>query len=224
MSRLLAIVAGILGALVINGAGAEEVLIDFESPVSASGDQLPGNTYSALGVTFSTVLLNDAPVVGETRFLAPVSDSFRMYRSDDAISGLQFAGPHLGGGANDLLMHFSTPITQISVVSDDTGAELPQTIRLIALSQLAAGYRVLDFVAGLDDATQSPDNLLQLDLGGASFSDVLFEVTTEQEGFDDLRFTTVAQIPEPASLALLGGVALSGLLVGRRRRRGRQGP
>jgi hypothetical protein len=120
-------------------------------------------------------------------------------------------------------MHFSTPITRVSVVSDQTTGEIAQAIRLIALSQQGADYEVLGFVEGDDNALGLPASLLELDLGGASFFDVLFEVTTEQEGFDDLRFTTVAQIAEPASLALLGGMALSGLLVGRRRRRGGQG-
>jgi hypothetical protein len=78
---------------------------------------------------------------------------------------------------------------------------------------------VLGFVEGDDAATGLPDSLLELNLGGASFSDVLFEVTTEQEGFDDLTFTTVAQVPEPTTLVLLGAVAFSGLLAGRRRRR-----
>jgi len=131
----------------------------------------------------------------------------------------QFAGPNFGGGANDLLMHFSIPITKVSIVSDQTGSEIAQTIRLIALSSLGADYEVLGFVEGDDAAVGLPDSLLELDLGSTSFFDVLFEVTTEQEGFDDLRFTTVAQLPEPAILALLGAIALSGFLVGRRRNR-----
>lgn len=219
MLRLVHIVVGLFGALVFNLGGAAE--IDFESPevtVVPQPDIVPGNTYAAFGVIFSTVVLNAAPVVGELRSLAPQSDQFRLYESDDAISPDQFAGPDEGGPFNDLLMHFTTPITRISVVSDDAGGESPQIIRLIALSQEGADYRVLAFDEGFDDATSSPGNVLELDLGGTSFFDVLFEVDGEQEGFDDLRFTTVSAVPEPAPLALLGAMALSGLLAGLRRR------
>jgi hypothetical protein len=220
MVRLVQLFAGMLSALVFGLAGAAEVVIDFESPeIALSGTSIPGNTYAASGVNFSTVLLNLAPVVGELRSLDPVNDLMRLYEGNNAVSGDQFAGPDEGGGANDLLMHFSTPITQISVVSDQTQAEISQIIRLIALSKQGADYLVLGFVEGDDAAIGLPASLLELDLGGASFSDVLFEVTTEQEGFDDLTFTTVARVSEPTTLVLLGAVAFSGLLAGRRRRR-----
>jgi len=57
-----------------------------------------------------------------------------------------------------------------------------------------------------------PDSLLQV--GAASgFTFALFEVTNEQEGFDDLRFSA----PAPGSVALV--VLSVGLLVGFSRRK-----
>lgn len=219
MPRLVQIIAGVLGALVFGAAGAAEMLIDFEIPVVAvSQTELPGNTYNASGVTFSTVELIGTPQVGQPVSLSPFSNFLRIYRGGNAFSGDQFAGPGEGGGERDLLMHFSTPVTKVSVVSDQT-VEPSQLIRLIALLNLGPNYEVLGFVEGDDAAIGLPQSLLELDLGGTSFFDVLFEVTTEQEGFDDLRFTTVEQVPEPAPLALLAAVAL--LFAGARRRQSR---
>ena len=135
----------------------------------------------------------------------------RIYEGSNAFSGDQFAGPALGGGANDLLMQFASPTTFASVVSDQT-VESSQTIRLIALKDLGGGaFEVIDFDEGSDAALGLPDSLLQVG-GGSTFTFALFEVTTEQEGFDDLRFSVL----EPHSIAL---VALSVyLLVGFSRR------
>jgi hypothetical protein len=112
-------------------------------------------------------------------------------------------------------MQFSTPISKISVVSDQT-PEVAQTIRLIALADLGGGnFEILGFAEGLDNTIGLPASLLEVDLGATSFSFALFEITTEQEGFDDLRFTT--QVSEPSTLALLG-LAFAGLGFARRRK------
>jgi hypothetical protein len=152
------------------------------------------------------------PVVGGTISLSLVNSNMRIYEGSNAFSGDQFAGPALGGGANDLLMQFASPTAFVSVVSDQTAGESSQIIRLIALQDLGGGmFQVIDFDEGSDAALGLPASLLQV--GAAStFTFALFEVTTEQEGFDDLRFS----VPEPHSLVL---VAMSvGLLAGFARR------
>jgi hypothetical protein len=210
------LISGLLTACVASTASAAAVFIDFESPEAAANpDTIPGTTYSAQGVTFTTVLrsVNTTPVVGTSTSLSGVSSDMLIYEGSNAFSGDQFAGPSPGGGANDLLMQFSTPITRISVVSDQTG-EGAETIRLIALADLGGGsYQILGFAEGPDNAIGLPASLLEVDLGATSFRFALFEITTEQEGFDDLRFT---QVPEPATLALLG-LAFAGLGFHRRR-------
>ena len=65
----------------------------------------------------------------------------------------------------------------------------------------------------VDNATTSPGNFLSL-AGLSPFSFAIFQTTTEQEGFDNLTFTTV---PEPGSYALL---ALGLVALGMMRRRG----
>lgn len=219
MHRPALVAAGFAGVLALaSPAFGAEILINFDTPEATSNPTtVPGTTYSASGVTFTTVLRSGsaAPVVGAAIALGFVSSDMFLYEGSNAFSPDQFAGPSPGGGANDLLMAFSTPITRISVVSDQTG-EGPETIRLIALRHLGGmAYEVLGFAAGPDNAIGLPASLLEVDLGATAFTHALFEVTTEQEGFDDLRFRTV---PEPAPLALLA-VGLLAALAGARRRR-----
>jgi len=139
LSRVL--ISGLCVAFVANTASAATVLIDFETPEATTNPTtFPGTTYIAQGVAFSTVLrsVNTTPVVGASTSLSAVSGNMFIYEGSNAFSGDQFAGPSPGGGANDLLMQFSTPISKISVVSDQT-AEGAQTIRLIALADLGGG-------------------------------------------------------------------------------------
>ena len=98
-------------------------------------------------------------------------------------------------------MSFSTPITAISVNSDSAPAEIADVIRLIAVAPTGNPneFQVIAVAKASDNATTSPGNLLSL-TGLPPFSFAIFQTTTEQEGFDNLNFTTV---PEPGSYALL---------------------
>jgi hypothetical protein len=171
----------------------------------------PGNQYAALGVLFRTGSLTDNVAVGNTVTLTNQVDGFEVLGGpgQPAISPPNLAIA-IGGGLNDLLMTFTRPVTSVQLTSDNY-PESPDVIRLIALAATPnpSQFTVLAFDQKLDDAVAPPDNLLSVDLGGAPFSYAVFEVTTEQEGFDDLRFNPT---PEPstlmlAALALLGSVA-----------------
>lgn len=80
---------------------------------------------------------------------------------------------------------------------------------------------VLDFESP-ESVSAPPANLLSVSLP-TPFSYALFEITTEQEGFDDLTFNPVGEdVPEPGSLgSLLLGMAAT-LFLGRETRRRRQ--
>jgi hypothetical protein len=216
--------AGVLLLLATIGGPrvAEAVLLDFEAPeVAGAPVSLPGGTYAGDGVSFETGAISGPVVVGGTIAFAFESATFRMYEGSNAISGDQFIGADLGGGARDLLMLFSTPVTSVSLVSDAT-AESAHTIRLIALEALGGGnYEVLGFFEAQDNATTSPGNVLSISLPTA-FSIALFEVTTEQEGFDDLEFApALAPIPEPGMFLPLGlGLAVVAMRRLRRPNRG----
>ncbi len=88
-------------------------------------------------------------------------------------------------------------------------------IRLIAVAPTGNPneFQVIAGAEASDNATTSPGNLLSL-TGLPPFSFAIFQTTTEQEGFDNLNFTTV---PEPVSYALLAlGLGALGMM----RRRG----
>ena len=76
-------------------------------------------------------------------------------------------------------------------------------IRLIAVAPTGNPneFQVIAVVEASDNAATSPGNLLSL-AGLPPFSFVIFQTTTEQEGFDNLNFT-FASVPEPGSYALL---------------------
>jgi len=206
-------------AMIAVSSAAKAVVIDFDdSPLDPTQDK-PGNTYQAQGVVFST--LNTIPdtvdSVGESFTPSPFSSNFWFINNANAFSGCCFIAAD-DGGARDVLMAFTTPIDSIQVATDDA-IEAGDIVRLLALKLLPSGdYEVLGVASGLDNATTSPANLLSVSLGGTPFSYALFQTTTEQEGFDNLTFTPVASIPEPATLALLG-IALAGLGFARRRKR-----
>lgn len=214
-------------------------VIDFEAPaIVGAVAETPGDAFAASGVVFRTVRLSGTVAVGATVTLADVNNDLRLYRDATAISGEQLAGPALGGTSNDLLMRFTAPVASLALTSDDA-VETANTIRLIALAETttAGRYRVVDMVEAQDDAVEAPANRLAL-APAEAFSFALFEVTRQQEGFDDLTFAfaggppvvdpppvvepppvATAEIPEPGSLALLAGM-LGAVTAARRSGRG----
>lgn len=187
---------------------ASAVLIDFDN--LAAGNQ-NGNVLAASGVTFATGSIPN--VIAAPFTFSNVDPRFSIFASS-AVSQPNIAVA-LGGGLNDVLMSFSTPITAISVNSDSAPAEIADVIRLIAVAPTGNPneFQVIAVAEASDNATTSPGNLLSL-TGLPPFSFAIFQTTTEQEGFDNLNFTTV---PEPVSYALLAlGLGALGMM----RRRG----
>lgn len=216
---------------------AQASVIDFETPViSGAVAEMPGDSFASQGVLFRTVRLSGTVAIGATITLADQNNDVRIYRDATAISGEQLAGPALGGTSNDLLMRFASPLTTLALTSDDA-VETPNTIRLIALAETttAGRYRVVDFVEALDDAIAAPGNRLAL-APSETFSFALFEIRTQQEGFDDLTFTLADSGPividpppppivieptavtAPSSLVMLAG-ALGSVAAARRQLR-----
>jgi hypothetical protein len=152
----------------------------------------PGDQYAGSGVLFRTGIMTGEVAVGHIVTLTDPVDEFEVLGGpgQPSISDPNFAIPRGAGNARDLLMIFTTPVTSIQVTTDDYSRELPDVVRLLALGATASpdAYTVLAFDEKLDDAITPPDNLLSVSLGGTPFSFALFEVTTEQEGFDDLTF------------------------------------
>ena len=205
MSRVL---TAALFALVGATQPASAVLIDFDN--LAAGNQ-NGNVLAASGVTFATGNIPNAIAAPFT--FSNFDPNFSIFASS-AVSQPNIAVA-LGGGSNDVLMSFSTPITAISVNSDSAPAEIADVIRLIAVAPTGNPneFQVIAVAEAFDNATTSPGNLLSL-AGLPPFSFAIFQTTTEQEGFDNLNFTTV---PQPGTYALL---ALGLIALGMMRRRG----
>lgn len=210
--------AGLVLVLALNSE-AHAVLINFDDQAVAGVQAAAGNLYSAQGITFSSGNmspdLNAAIAVGNIFTLTGIQNEFVLINNANAVSNPNFAGAR-SLGLQDTLMAFSSPISSLSLHSDDTG-ESAQIIRLLSL--LATGnpneYQVLAFDEKFDNAVAEPGNLLSLNVP-AGFSYALFQVTTEQEGFDDVSFAFRQEpgagvIPEPSTLSLLG-LGVIGLL------------
>lgn len=159
----------------------------------------PGNHYASSGVLFHTGELVQGS--GGIFTLTNPIDSFEVLGGPGQpfVSSPNFAIPR-GAGTRDLLMIFTTLVTSVSLTTD-RAVEGPDIVRLGALQATATPneFTVLGYVEAFDNATLTPNSLLSISLNGSSFSYALFQITTEQEGIDNLTFT---QVPEPSSLAM----------------------
>lgn len=200
---------------------AAAVVVNFDDLVLGSTVvSEPGNLYAGQGITFTSgsvpASLNGggAIAIGDVFTLSGLINGFVAINNSNAISNPNFAGAR-NLGLQDTLMSFSAPITSLSLHSDDSPGDGNDLIRLLALQ--ATGnpdeYRVLAFVDASDGAISEPGNLLAVSVP-TGFSFGLFQVTTEQEGFDDVTFSFV---PEPATWPLLVAAALSFALLRRTR-------
>jgi hypothetical protein len=223
------VAAGVLALTAHSVFGFSTTVINFDDVSVPGGDGnqsvFPGNLYASSGVLFSTGNLDtDTIAVGGTVNFAKLNDEMQIANS--SVSAVSQPNMVLPSPSNnfpdpnlvfyDLLLTFTTPVISVNVTSDRFSPESPDVIRLLAMHTTATPgqFNVLAFDQKFDDAVAPPANLLSVSLGGTSFSYALIEVISENEGFDNLTFTSV---PEPSTIALvaLGGLAL---LACRRRR------
>jgi len=213
----------VAASFVISSAGsvfATTITFDDQPPVT--NNMQAGNTYDALGIHISTLLSipDTVDAVGDIFTATTASDTFWLISNPGgggSISNPNFAAA-TNGGLREVLFTFLSPVTSLSLQTDNTPGEAADVVRLLALQLIGPNqYQVVAVASGLDNATSSPANLLQV--SGSTFSYAIFQTTTEQEGFDNVTF---AQVPEPATLGLL----LTGVtgLVYRKRRRNQAPP
>ncbi len=156
------------------------------------------------GLLLGTTQLIGQPLVGGAVQLTNPIAAFGVFSGDTqpfiSPSSILIAA---GGGTFDLVLTFETPVTSVSIVSDRS-KETPDLIRMMvvepvdvppvpprAVNQIRRRLevQVLAMVEKSDDAMDAPNNTLLLELKGKPFHHVVIECTTEQEGFDDLKFT-----------------------------------
>jgi len=183
-------------------ASAEAATITFDE-LPALNLAYPSNQYAGLGVTMQSLALSPTvDAVGETFAASLVFDGFAVLSGDPAVSAPNFgATTNVFDQPSGLLFSFSTPVSVLSLQTDDALGEVADIVRLMALRSLGGGmFQVIAVTMGSDAETTAPGNILSLTIPNG-FSYAIFATATEAEGFDNLTFT---QTPEPATLALLG--------------------
>ncbi|MGI9457327.1 MAG: PEP-CTERM sorting domain-containing protein [Aeoliella sp.] len=213
-------VAVALAALFSAPTLAAPIVIEFDD---VAPGVIPGNHYEDECVLFSSGRVSDAITIepGAIVTLTDISNDLTVESFPSGAISDPNQAIATGGGTKDLLMEFTEPVGFVSITTDEF-LETPELVRLIALE--ATGnpneYKVLQFVEGLDNATTSPANLLEL-TSTTPFTHVIFQTsTTESEAFDNLTFikgpVVQGEIPEPSTLALVA-IALGGCWAVRRR-------
>lgn len=216
---ILAAGAVLAGALLLPAG-----VIDFDDVSGPLNTRIitQSNHYAAQGVTIQTIAnATDGKVVGDT-FTATLRDdglgvgAFAIIHVTTTVSTPNMAASHhricdptchTVFSSDELLFSFNTPVTSASLVTDIAPAETADVVRLLALKRLGGNqFEILAIASGLDNATTSPGNLLQVAVAGG-FTDLLFETTTEAEGIDNLTFSPVPE-PSAITLAILGAAGL----------------
>ncbi|MFO0963917.1 MAG: hypothetical protein U0625_13575 [Phycisphaerales bacterium] len=187
-------------------AGAE--LIDFEDLPHTGGAIVPvaGDHYAAQGLHISSCTVPGTPMLDDVFTITDILNEFAYVSNNNSVSGSNFAGAR-DLGLQDTLFSFSSPITSLSMISDS--APDGPTFRLLALQ--ATGDPNTFRVVAIDEAVTGYQDHLDVSFAGG-FSFAIFQVTTEQEGFDDISYTFV---PGPGALAAF---AAAGLARSRRRK------
>lgn len=199
---------GAVVAIVGVANSAFATVINFDDLPHTGGTvlPLPGSQYAGSGILFSSGTIPGLPMPGDVFTMTDLVDGFAYVSNSNCVSGPNFAGAR-DVGLQDTLFSFTSPVGSLSMTSD-SAADGP-TFRLLALEATGApnSYRVL----AVDEAVTGFQDSLSLSLPGG-FSFAAFQVTTEQEGYDDICFSTV---PAPGSLI---AIVVSGLVTQRRRR------
>jgi hypothetical protein len=200
---------GGLVAQVLSSATVNARVINFDN--LSTGDQ-PGNVLSTEGVTFTTCDIPDDIQSGDMITVSDPRDGFEVLDDPNyAVSPPAYALP-LGRATADLLITFAAPVAFVSVRSDHFPSDATDLIRLVALAatDVPGQFEVLTFVNAYDDAVGSPQDLLALDLSATPTSFVVFQSTTELEGFDNLAYTLETAPPAGDGSSPSGGSGDSG--------------
>lgn len=202
-SRLMGLVGAIFGA-----STASASVVNFDDLPHSGGAVLPvaGDYYSASGILFSSGTIPGTPMVNDVFTMTDMVNEFAYVSNSSSVSVPNLAGAR-DLGLQDTLFSFTTAIANLAMTSDSV-SDGP-TFRLLALESTGAPntFRVL----AVDEAVTGYQDALNLSITGG-FSFAAFQVTTEQEGFDDITFSSV---PAPGSM-IAGAVA--GVWALRRRR------
>ncbi|MFO0782107.1 MAG: hypothetical protein U0636_00295 [Phycisphaerales bacterium] len=182
-------------------AAAHATVIDFEDLPHSGGAILPvaGDHYASSGLYISSGTIPGLPQVGDVFTMTDMVNEFAYVSNSSSVSSPNLAGAR-DLGLQDSLFSFSTPVSSFSLTSDSV-SDGP-TFRLLALE--ATGEPNTFRVLAVDEAESGYQDHLGFTIAGG-FSFVAFQVTTEQEGYDNLEFTFV---PGPGALALLAAGAL----------------
>jgi hypothetical protein len=194
-----AVLAAALLALGASRPAAAEA-VSFDNVAAAPGGTIfPGNTWLATqGVNFRSVNSTNALFVGQIITVSTGAPRLMVLGNPNAVSRPNFAaasGVFAANGPNDVIMRFTQPVDSVRLVTDRTPGEAPDLVRLVALVPHGPNQFVITAIdTGVDNATTAPANVLAVTPPNpVSFA--LFQVTTEAEGFDNLRYTHPPDCP-----------------------------
>lgn len=187
---------GALLALSSLAAVSNAAFLDFDSLSSGA------NASNAVpGVTITTGTITDSVSVGLNFSWIENFDGFHVYT--DAGTAWSGANVAYAEGTQDILMSFDQAAFGLSLLSDRYPNDGNDVIRLIGLTSMGGGiFQIEEIFETTDGFTDGVGNTLSL---AGTYSHVIFQSTTEQEGFDSVSYQAV---PEPGTLAALGlGIA-----------------